>query len=157
MPVNLSTALNLDVVHEVTLSLDTNAYASGDVLAAPQEITNFFSQYGDSCRLRSLLTIDLDDQGQNIDILFFNAAASIGVENAAFAPDDTNIAYLVGAVPVTGWVDAVNSQYSMDSGLDILMKPASGSTSLWVGAVCREGTPTYSAGGVILKIGVQRG
>jgi len=156
MPVNLTTPVSLDTVHSVTLSLDTNAYASGDVLAAPQEVTGFFSPYGSGVVIvKSILTTDLDDQGQNLDLLFFNAAASIGAENAAFAPDDTNAAYLIGAFPVTGWVDAVNSQYSMDTGIDLMMQRGS-TNSVWVAAVCREGTPTYTASGITLKIGVER-
>jgi hypothetical protein len=36
------------------------------------------------------------------------------------------------------------------------MKCAEGTSSIWVAAVCRSGTPTYTATGLQLRLGIER-
>lgn len=145
-------------VMDLTLSLDTSAYASGDVLAAPQELTGVFRRTAGQVELVSVLVLDEDDQGQNLDLVFMNADGSLGAENAALGPTDAVARTIVGIVPVTNWIDLANSQLAVETmnnntGLPLMMEGASGASSLWVAAVCREGTPTYSAAGIRLKLG----
>ncbi len=47
---------------DVTLSLDTSTYASGDVLADMQEIANAVRANGGSVVIQSLTVIDKDDR-----------------------------------------------------------------------------------------------
>lgn len=143
-------------VLDLTLSLDAGgAYADNDVLAAPQEVTGFFRTAGGRARLQSLVLLDEDDQGQDIDIIFLDADGSIGAENAAFAPTDTVARTIVGTVSIVqaDYCDAVNSMVAAGE-VNMLMKAASASTSIWVGAVCRSGTPSHSASGIRIKFGV---
>lgn len=149
-----------DDLVEVTLTLDTNAYASGDVLAATQEVANVFSGGRRRAMLASLVVLDLDDQGQGMDIVFLRSNVSLGTENAAFEPADATAAEILAIVPIAAgdWYDLINSRIARrqlgDTGMGALLEPASGGTSLWVGAISR-GTGTYTAGGVVLKIGLR--
>ena len=149
-------ALGTHDVIEVVLSCHTDANAVLDVIAAPQELTTFFRHQGGVVSIHSLVTLDKDDQGQNIDLLFLNATGSIGAESAAFAPTDAVAQTIIGSHSVTDWKDATNSQYASEIGNRLVLKAANGSDSVWIAAVCREGTPTYSATGLVVKLGIER-
>jgi len=154
-------ALGPDDLVEVTLSLDTSAYASGDVLAATQEIENVFSGARRRAILTSLVVLDKDDQGQGLDIVFLRSNAALGTENAAFSPSDAVAEAILGIVEVASgdFYDLTNSQIAFksaaaaDAGMGMLLEPSSG-TSLYVGAVSR-GTGTYTASGIVLKLGLK--
>ena len=139
-----------------TLVLDTNAYASGDILVVPQEITGAFREAGGHLWIHNLVLLDEDDQGQAIDILFLNADGSIGTINSAVSVTDAVARTITGMVQVltTDYANMINSQIAFKSNIGQKIKAASGSTSLYVAAVLRSGTPTYSASGIRLKIGV---
>jgi hypothetical protein len=145
-------------VHELTFSLDTNQYADGDVLAAPQELENV-AGLGAGCGvMQSILLLDVDDQGAELDLVFLSADVSLGTENAGVGISDANAAYVVGVVSVgsTDYVDLGGCQVAHKENLGIGFQCAAGETSLWVGAVSR-GTGTYTASGIKLKIGVLQG
>jgi hypothetical protein len=67
-------------VLDLTLSLDTAIYADADVLAATQEVPLAFAAPGGTLTVRNVLVLDEDDQGIAFDIIFLNAASSIGTE-----------------------------------------------------------------------------
>lgn len=155
-----------DVLETVTFSLDTSAYADGDVLAAPQEITNVFIDPEMEVTLQSLRLLDKDDQGVAMDILFLKSEVDIGAENAAYAITDAEAEEILTAVNIatgnyTDWGDwqiAMKSASAGDTGMGMLMRPsAAAGTSLWVALITRGGTPTYTASGLVLDIGLKRG
>lgn len=139
---------------EVTLSLDTLIYASGDVLADTQEIQNAFAIDGGAGIITSVVLLDKDDQAQDLDLVFLKTNVSLGTENAAFSITDANADEIYGIVSVVAadYVDLVNSQLAtkvLEDGLGV--QADSGSKSLFVGAISR-GTGTYTASGITLKI-----
>ena len=150
-----------DDLVEVTLSLDTSAYASGDVLAATQEVANVFSGRRRAW-LESLVVLDKDDQAQGLDLVFLRSNASLGTENAAFSPSDAIAEEILTIVEVASgdYYDMTNSQIAIksasagDAGMGVLLEAASG-TSLFLGAISR-GTGTYTASGVVLRFGFVR-
>ena len=139
-------------VLEVTFSLDTSAYADGDVLADMQEVTSAVLLSAGQCRIESVIVLDKDDQGEALDIVFMNASGSLGTENAAVSISDADADQIVGIVEVAAadYVDLVNSQLATKE-TNIIAEAAA--TSLYVGAISR-GTGTYTASGITLKIGV---
>lgn len=147
----------MDVI-DVTLSVDTNAYADNDVLAAPQEVQDFFRNPGAEVELESVVLLDESDQGQDIDLIFMDADGSLGAENAAAGPTDTVAQSIIGIVPVlqADYSDLANSQVATKRDLNLVMKAASATTSVWIGAIVRSGTPTYAADGLKLKLGIKR-
>lgn len=146
-------AANPGAVLDVTLSLDTNAYADGDVLADVQEVANAFSRAGARRVLNSVLVLDEDDQGVAFDLVFFNASATLGTENAAVGLSDADARKIVAVVSVGSgdYVDLVNSKVAQIENIGVLIEAES--TSLYVGAVSR-GIGTYSASGIRLKLGL---
>ena len=144
-----------DVI-EVVLSLDTNIYASGDVLAAMQEVTNVMRKEGGQATLRSIQMVDKDDQAKELDLVFMNSSGSIGTENAAVSISDDDADKIAGVVSIVAanYVDLLTSQIVTvpEGDANILMESASGSKSIYVGAISR-GTPTHTASGITLKLG----
>jgi len=153
-------ANGMDKIFEVTLSLDTNAYADGDVLAATHDIEEVFrcpSGYG---YLMGLTVLDKDDQAGALDIVFLRSNVSIGTENAAVSVSDANADEIITVVEFAAadYVDLVGSQIAIknpsDTGMGVLLVP-DGTDSLFVAAISRD-TKTYSASGITLKIGLLR-
>lgn len=143
-----------DVI-EVTLSLDTSAYADGDVLADTQEVASAVRVAAGTGVIHSLVVLDKDDQAQALDVVFLKTNVSIGTENSAVSVSDTNADEILGVVEVAtdDYVDLTNSQIVTKTSVGIVIEAASGATSIFVAAISR-GTGTYSASGITLKIGI---
>lgn len=141
-------------VIEVTLVADTSAYANNDVLAVPQEVTGVFRQTGGRVKLTSVVVLDGDDQGTAIDLVFMNATGTLGTINSAISISDADALKIVGhlAVAAGDFKDYINSMIAVKTACELVMEAAAASTSLWVAAVVRSGTPTYTASGLKLKL-----
>jgi len=152
--------MNMDQLFELTLSLDTNAYADGDVLADTQEIANVFRCPSGIGYLIGLTLLDKNDQAGALDIVFLRSNVSVGNENAAVSVTDANADEIVTIVVVAAadYVDLVNSRLAVkntsDGGMGVLLVP-DGTDSLYVAAISRD-TKTYTASGITLKIGLMR-
>lgn len=142
---------------DVTLSLDTNAYADGDVLAAAQEVTSVVRISGGSCLIDMVELIDDDDQKGALDILFCRSAVDIGAENSAIAITDAEMLEIIGWIDVsaadyTDWGNQSTAYFKRgDSAFKAsLLQPVTG-TSIWIAAISRD-SKTYSASGLKLKL-----
>jgi len=142
------------VTVDVTLSLDTNAYAAGDVLAATQEVASAARANGAGAELVSMVVRDKDDQtAAAMTFYFFNADTSLGTENSAPDIDDTEIDTLVGmiTIPASAWVDLGGVKVANMSNIGLLMHPGAASTSLYIAATT-AGTPTQTASGITVTL-----
>lgn len=141
-------------VYDLTLTLDTSAYASGDVLSATAELANFFPTATAKRIITSVRVLDEDDQAGDFDILFLDAGNSIGTANSAVSVTDANARAVVGQVAVSAadYKDLGGCQVAMIANIGQVVK-ANGSTSIWIATVSRS-TKTYTAAGIRLKIGV---
>lgn len=141
----------------ITLSLDTNAYAAGDVLFDTQEIASAVRVNGDSCILQSIHVIDIDKQSKEMDLLFFNANTSLGAENSTPDIDDTEVLTTLGKVniPSSAYIDLGINSVATLTGIGLVLKAGAATTSLWVAGITR-GTPTHSASGVKIIFGLLR-
>ena len=143
-------------VLSLTISADTSAYADNDLLFDTQEVVQAFLRPGGQLLLHSLTLLDQDDLGVAIDLGFLDDSGSLGTENAAVSVTDA-VAQGIGAVvpiAVSDYTDLVNSQVASVENLGIMLQAASSDTSLYVAGIVRSGTPTYTASGLILKLGV---
>lgn len=140
---------------ELTLTLDTSAYADGDVLADTQALVNAVREGGGRAELKSVVVLDEDDQGIALDLVFLAANKSLGTENSAPSISDANARDIQGKVSIaTGdYVDLGGARVATKTGIGLMLKSAEGSTTLYVAAITRGGTPTYTAAGLKLKLG----
>lgn len=140
--------------YEITMSLDTNAYADGDVLADTQILSNILAVDSGTGIIHSIQLLDKDDQAGALDIVFFRTNVSLGTENSAVSISDANANEILGIVEIaaTDYVDLVNSQSVTKTNLGIGCK-GSGDKHLYIGLISRD-TKTYTASGITIKVTV---
>lgn len=146
-----------DDVIDVTLSLDTSAYADLDVLADTQTVTGVARVNAGVVILESVTIIDEDDQKQGLTLVFLDTSNALGTENSAPNISDANARQILGWVRVTtaDYIDLGGVAIACVRGLGLEMKAAAGTTSLFIGAIS-NGTGTYTASGLKLKLGFLR-
>lgn len=141
---------------DVTLLADTTAYAAGDLLIATQVIPNAVRDIDTPMLLQNLTLIDENDQGVAMDIYFLDANASFGTFNLAAAPTAVAARSVQGKVAVaTGdWKDLGVVRVATFNNLNIPIKPAAGTKDVYVAIVNGAGTPTFTASGLKMRLGV---
>lgn len=141
-------------VVEVTLTLDTALYTSGDVLSDTVALTGAPAN-GGRVRLVSVAVMDEDDLGLAFDILFFAANKSLGTKNLAASISDADTRDVLGTVSIVAgdYVDLGGVRVATKSGLDLLLEAAAGSRTVYVATITR-GAPTHTANGLRLKLGL---
>lgn len=146
-----------DVVLPLTLTLDTSAYADGDVLADTQELAGVGQVHGETVVLQSIIVQDFADQGQGMQVVFLDADKDLGTENAAPNISDANSASIIGHVDVatTDYADFTGMQVATVSNIGLALKCHANDTSLYVG-VLSDGTGTYGTADVRLLLGFLR-
>jgi hypothetical protein len=134
---------------DLTFSLDTSAYASGDVIAEVQALTNAARVSGGTAVLQDLVLTDEDDQGVAMTLFFFDSSVTLGNENGAPSISDADDRKALGWVDVatTDWKDLGGVRQAHLKNLGIVIKPASG-RDIYVGIVNGTGTPTFTASGM---------
>ena len=141
---------------DVTLSLDTSAYVTGDLLADAQEIKFAVREGNATGMIQSVTLLDKDDKAVDLDLYFTNDSTSWGTENSALAVTDAIADSIYGIVSIvsTDYTDLVGSQIVFKNNLGMIVKGDSAG-SLYVAAACR-GSVTYTASGITLRIGILR-
>lgn len=149
---------NMTRVHEVTLSLDTSAYANGDLLADTQSIAAVFRENDGTGSIKSLTVIDEDDQTlYAFSIWFLDGTGSLGTENSAPSATDAVCRTILAKVDfaTTDGLDLGGSKVYSKTGLSIPVKAILGTDDLGIAAIVTTGTPTHTASGVRVRIGVE--
>lgn len=140
----------------IVFSLDTNAYAAGDVLAATQVLSSAFRISNGTGILQSIFLLDKDDVGAEMTLYFLDANVSIGTENAAPSITDANADNLLGFVNVAAadWKDLGGCKVANISGIGLPVKSITGDNDLYVAIVNGSGTPTFTAAGLTARFGI---
>lgn len=137
-----------------TPTVDTSAYASGDVLFDRTAVT--ISATSGECRgtILSASIVDRDDQStQTVTLYFLNANVSLGTANSAPSITDDNASdSIIGTCTVTTGTDLGGCKFGETQGLVIPFE-LTGPT-LYVAAVT-GGTPTHTASGVRVRLSLQ--
>lgn len=140
---------------DVTLTTDTTAYASGDLIADTQVVAVAVRANDALGVLASVTVIDEDDQGSAIDLYFLSANNSLGTENAAPSISDANAREILGCVSVASsdYKDLGGVKIATKTGVNLPVKPATGTDDVYVAVVSNGSTPTYTASGLKLRLG----
>lgn len=153
------TVTSPDLVVTVTPTLDTSAYASGDLLFDSTEVANAVRTNGSTAILQSVTLLDKADQGVAMTLLFANAATDFGTLNSAPDPDDAECATVLGIVRIAtaDYIDLGGAKVATASNIGLLLKAGAATTSLYVAGVNSTGTPTYGAASdLVLQLGFLR-
>lgn len=141
----------------VTCTLDTSAYAAGDVLFDMQEVAGFMRENGGRAIIQSITVLDKDDQGVAFDIITSPNANSLGTENAAPSVSDANADGMqrLCRIEASDYIDLGGCKLATRTNLGLQVESGAASTSMYIGGIT-QGAPTHSASGLVLRIGVVR-
>lgn len=147
-----------DFVVSVTPTLDTNAYAAGDLLFDSTEIASAVRANGGTAILQSITMLDKADQGVDMTLVFANVATDFGTLNAAPDPDDTESGTVIGHVAVFSgdYVDLGANRVACVRNVGLMLKAGAATTSLYVAGINGTGTPTYAASDLVIQFGFMR-
>ena len=147
---------NVDLV-EFTLVADTSIYADNDVLAATALTgTQLARVAGGTFEIVSATLHDADDQGTEVWLYFTTNSGSVGAANAALSPTDAIADDIQGYIDFITYEDLINSQICHRKNVRMICQCADGATDMYCFAVVRSGTPTYTASGLKVKLGIIR-
>lgn len=146
-----------DRARVVTLTpvLDTLIYAAGDVLFDTIILSAVMPIAGGAKELRSIELLDEDDQGVALDILFFDSLVSLGTFNVAPAITDANGRAALGFISIltTDYIDLGGCRIASKNNIGMVLQAAGSGQDIYVAAITRGGTPTYTVSGLKLKFG----
>lgn len=145
-------------IRDVTLSLDTSAYANADLLADTQTISDVFDINDGTGSIKSLVVIDEDDQTlYSFSVWFLDGTGSLGSENSAPSAADAVCRTILAKVDfaTTDGLDLGGSKVYSKTGLSIPVKAIAGTNDLGMAVVVTTGTPTHTASGVRVRIGME--
>ena len=146
------------VVMQIRPTLDTSAYADGDVLFVPVELVGLSAQ-NVPVLLQTLTVVDQSDQGAAFDLLFFRRSVALGTLNAAPSISDADALFFAGRVSVASsdYYDVGGARVAdvADLSRPRLMSTGENSSSLWVAGISR-GTGTYAADALQIRLGFLR-
>ena len=147
--------MDIDLI-DVDLVTDTDATADNGVISNPVEISNCVSVEAGSSLLHSVQLIDDDDDGAVIDLVFTQVSTNLGTVNGAIDAADSVAASILGVVSITSYFDGIAWQISQKTNIGLVLKAASGTKSIYVGAINRNGgaVTKTAADDLHLRIGV---
>lgn len=141
----------------ITMSVDTAAYASGDLIADTQQYDAFFRKADGTGIINTITVTEKDAQGSAYYIIFHRTSTSMGTENSAPTITDANlvagIQHIV-AVTASDFVSVSGTKIATLKNLGLPVMAVSGTDDLYISILNSTGTPTYASGEIQLGIGV---
>lgn len=153
----LTTVGGLTRLYDVTLTVDAgNAYASADVITDTQILSGLFRDVDQTGMLMSIVVIDEDDQKAAFDVYFMNGSGAMGTVNGGASISDANARKFLGwqAIATGDYKDLGGVSVAVIKNIWLPVKAAAGTLDLYVAVINGAGTPTYTASGLKLRIGV---
>jgi hypothetical protein len=144
-------------VRAITFSTDTSAYASGDLIADTQQLDGFFRITNGTGVINSINIIDEDAQGVALYIIFMSTTTSLGSENSAPNISDANLTagfQGIVAVATTDYVTVSGTKVATIRNIGLPVKAVTGTDDIYIAVLNSTGTPTYTAAGLEMRIGV---
>lgn len=144
------------VVYSVTLSTDTAAYASGDLIADTQQLNAFFRKTDGTGIIQSLTITDEEAQGVAMYVLFMKTSTSLGSENSAPNITDANLsAGFIGmvAIETADWITVSGAKVACIRNIGLPVMAVSGTDDLYIAVLNSTGSPDWDADSLVVQIG----
>ena len=143
-------------VFTITPDTHTEAAAVNESVFQADELANFMSEKGGTAIIQSIVILDDDDNGQSLDIVFMDTTGLLDASDDATvidAADGVIPDAILGVVNVSNYFDGVLWQVGQKDNIGLTIKSASTTRSIYISAINRGGTATWTAAGLRLKIG----
>jgi hypothetical protein len=135
--------MDVDLI-SVTPTVSTGSTdIDADLLFDSLEIPNAVAVDGGTSILQSVSVFHKGDQNVAFDLLFFQVTKDLGSAGSALTwggsseTDNADAAVLLGHVSVSNWSDLVDVQIATKANIGLVLKAASGTTSIYCAGVCR--------------------
>lgn len=158
IPLGSSAQINVKLGTVITCTpvVDTSALTAGDTIFDTTVLSGAVLLPGGTCVLESVTLLDKADQtAAAITLLFFDAAVTFGVINAAPSIIDADMLHCLGAVAFAAgdFVDVGASKIGTKLNVGLMLKATVSSKNLWVAGFA-AGTPTEGAAtDIVIKLG----
>ena len=145
-------------IFSITPTTYAGAVGDNNVIFADHEIENFAMEDGGKGIIQSIVILDDDDNGAAMDIFIHTRSGAVGTEGSAVSvTTSVLIQSIKGVIPITTYSDGINWQIGHKENIGTVIDCTSSSRSVFLTAVNRSGgSKTYTASGLVLKIGVIR-
>lgn len=143
----------VNVITVTPTVLNADAYDAGDTVFDATAITGAVRTSGGSALLQSIVVADKDDQKAQLRLFFFDSTVTFGTLDSAPSLSDADSLKCLGTVEIAAadYIDVGGVSIATVRLISLLCK-ASGSANLYVAAMT-SGTPTYTTGGLQLRLG----
>jgi hypothetical protein len=144
------------IVVTINPTLDTSAYALGDVFFVQNTIANASIENTGYGVIESVVVVDKDDVAPAFTIVFFDASVTVQTVNTAWAVSDSDMANAIGMMSfVTADYKDFGSNRMAQQNIYLPYNCASG-TSIYCAAYA-DAASTMTASGLTIRIGLSRG
>ena len=143
------------VVVEAAPTVDTSAYATGELIGGKLTLTNAAAFGLFTGIINNVTIIDKDKEAADLDVVFFdtNPASTTFTDQAAFDPADADLLNIICTVSVTTDVSFSDNGMSYANNVNCPFQ-TSASTIIYAAIVSR-GSPTYtSSSDLLLRVGI---
>lgn len=150
-------ATGVSALRIITMSTDTSAYTSGDLIADTQQYDGFFRVTNGTGIINTITVTEKDAQGAAIYIIIHRTSTSMGTENSAPNISDANlVAGIQHIIPVAAsdYVTVSGTKIATLKNLGLPVMAVSGTDDIYFSILNSTGTPTYASGEIQLGIGV---
>lgn len=141
----------------ITPTMDTSAYGANQVWFVETAVAGAVRESGSTSILMDVTILDKDDQtAVDVYLFFFNATVTFGTVNENVSLSDADAAKCLGWVKINSsdWYDVGGSKIAHVRNVNLVLEAASG-TSVYMAGVT-TGTPTQTASGVIVTLGIMQ-
>lgn len=140
----------------ITPTLDTSIYASGDVLFTTTAIANAVRANDGIAQLQSIVVVDKDDQKPEFILKFWSANVTYGTVNGVPSITDGDETNCLGRVAITAadYDDDGGASTAFKDNIGKLLKAGASSRTIWVTGKLTAGTPTHTASGLVIRLGL---
>lgn len=139
------------VRQQLTPTLDTGAYATGDQVSTLQTLNICDPFFG--AELQTITVMDGAAQSSALDLFFFDRSVTVAADQAASSFSDAQMAFCLGVVNVLAAdydSNAANSIATVGLAPAMALYPNNKGRSVYVAIVAR-GSPTYAATSLVLS------
>ena len=149
--------MDVDLI-DVEPTVDTSAYAGGDLMFNPIEIENAVSVPGGTAILQSIAVANDDALTGSFDIVFTASDDAPGALNNTISGEsglsDANADSILGITSVTNMTDVGACSIGSKSNIGLVIKAAAGTKSIYAFGIAQSTDNPSTTTGYKLRIGI---
>lgn len=150
-----TTVITSTKVVESTPTIETSAYAAGDLVGEKITLSNVVRVVPESGVINQVVVTDLDSETVDLDIVFFDTdpSSTTFTDNSAFDIADTDLLNVICVVSLTTHKDFADNGISQAQNVNCPFALA-GATTIYAAIVTRSAVTYTSTSDLTLRVGI---